>query len=96
MLKYFVTNLALREGDLDRAMQYAQQMLDHDIRGYFGHMQSDIAIEPMLILLNHKFEQLTQTELTATASHEAKLAYGDLFLKVKQMAEDTEKQIIAI
>ena len=38
MLKYFVANLALREGDLDRAMQYAQQMLDHDIRGYFGHM----------------------------------------------------------
>ena len=24
MLKYFVANLALREGDLDRAMQYAQ------------------------------------------------------------------------
>ena len=79
MLKYFIATLALRDGDLNRASQYAQQMLDIDIRSYFGHMQSDISIEPMLIILNQKFEQLTQTELSATTSHESKLAYGALF-----------------
>ncbi len=59
MLKYFIANLAQSMGDLDKATQYANQMLETDIRGYFGHMQTDIAIEPMLIILNSKFEKLT-------------------------------------
>jgi len=34
-------------------------MLQKDLRDYFGHMQSEVSIEPMLIILNSKFDKLT-------------------------------------
>ena len=40
-------------------MQYAanlsNDLVNTDIMTYYGHMQSELSIEPMLIVLNHKF-----------------------------------------
>ena len=61
MLKYFVSNLMQRVGDIDKAVILAKEMRDNDIRAYFGHIQTDISIEPMLIILNQQFDVLTQS-----------------------------------
>ena len=52
MIKYFVANLTQRAGDVETAVRLAKEMRDNDIRAYFNHNQTDIAIEPMLIILN--------------------------------------------
>ena len=40
-------------------MQYAanlsNDLVNTDIMTYYGHMQIELSIEPMLIVLNHKF-----------------------------------------
>ena len=64
MLKYFISNLYVRNGDMEGAVQMANQMLNKDIPTYFGHLENDISIEPMLIILNQKFDTLTQMQLT--------------------------------
>ena len=60
MLKYFISNLYVRGGDMEGAVEIANQMLNKDIPTYFGHLENDISIEPMLIILNQKFDTLTQ------------------------------------
>ena len=64
MLKYFISNLYVRNQDMEGAVQIANQMLNQDIPNYFGHLENDISIEPMLIILNQKFDTLTQMQLT--------------------------------
>ena len=60
MIKYFVANLTQRAGDVETAVRLAKEMRDNDIRAYFNHNQTDIAIEPMLIILNQQVDVLTQ------------------------------------
>ena len=91
MLKYFVANLLLRGGEMDEAAALSKEMLDNDVRAYFGHMQSELSIEPMLIILNSKFDKLTQLN-----PQEEGEMYAVLFKQVHELAKDTEKQIIAI
>ena len=38
MLKYFVANLSLRVGMTEKAAALAQELLNSDLREYFGHM----------------------------------------------------------
>ena len=57
MLKYFVANLSSRIGNMEQAAHYSQELLNNDIRAYYGHIQSDSTVEPMLIILNHKFDE---------------------------------------
>ena len=45
---------------MEGAVEIANQMLNKDIPTYFGHLENDISIEPMLIILNQKFDTLTQ------------------------------------
>ena len=45
---------------MEGAVQIANQMLNKDIPTYFGHLENDISIEPMLIILNQKFDTLSQ------------------------------------
>lgn len=59
MLKFFLAQLLMQVGEMDEAELLAQQMLDGDLRAYFGHMESELAIEPMVIILNAKFGTLT-------------------------------------
>ena len=37
---------------MDTAVQLSQEILNDDIQDYYGHMQSELTIEPMLIVLN--------------------------------------------
>ena len=55
MLKYFLAQLLMQIGELDLAENIAKQMLDHDLRSYFGHMETELAIEPMITILNSSF-----------------------------------------
>ena len=65
MLKYFVSSLFIRIGEIEQGLALAKQLIDSDIRNYFGHMETDIAIEPMMIILNAKFDTLTQMQVSA-------------------------------
>ena len=47
----------------------------------------------MLIILNQKFDTLTQMQLTQEATQAEKVAYGKLFQEVHQLAKDVEKSI---
>lgn len=96
MLKYFVSNLLQRVGEIDRAVTLAKEMRDNDIRAYFGHMQTDISIEPMLIILNQQFDILTQSSPNEQSTNEEVKAYGVLFGQVQALAKETEKQITEI
>ena len=57
LLKYFIANLSLRLNDMTIASQLSNEILNTDIVEYYGHMQSELTIEPMLIILNQKFNQ---------------------------------------
>lgn len=41
-----------------KAATLSHEILDTDIIGYYGHMQCELTIEPMLIILNQKFDHL--------------------------------------
>ena len=43
---------------MDTAGRLSQEILNVDIKEYYGHMQSELTIEPMLIVLNQKFDTL--------------------------------------
>ena len=43
--------------DMTIASQLSNEILNTDIVEYYGHMQSELTIEPMLIILNQKFNQ---------------------------------------
>ena len=58
MLKYYIANLSLRINEMDTAGRLSQEILNVDIKEYYGHMQSELTIEPMLIVLNQKFDTL--------------------------------------
>ena len=64
MLRYFVATLSHRMGDLETALAEATRLLTKDIKSYFGHLQTDVAIEPRLIILTVKFDNLTSHPLT--------------------------------
>ncbi len=79
MIRYFVATLSFRMGDAETALTEAKRLLDKDIKGYFGHLQTDVAIEPRLIILNCKFDTLTQSPISEESSTEERMAYGKLF-----------------
>jgi len=90
MIKYFVANLAQRAGDVQTAVRIAREMRDTDIRAYFNHNQTDISIEPMLIILNHQFEVLTQLPpLSQQQSVEQRKEYERLYKELKDLAKET-------
>ena len=64
---------------MEGAVEIANQMLNQDIPTYFGHLENDISIEPMLIILNQKFDTLSQMQLSPEATQAEKVAYGKLF-----------------
>ena len=43
-------------GDMQYAANLSNELVNTDIMTYYGHMQSELSIEPMLIVLNHKFD----------------------------------------
>lgn len=57
-LKYFIANLSLRLGDMEKAARFSLEILTMDIPEYYGHSQSELTIEPTLIVLNKKFDEL--------------------------------------
>lgn len=61
MLKYFVANLLLRQGQVEEAAKSAKELLK-EIRGYFGHDMSELSLDPALILLHQKFEAFTSVD----------------------------------
>ena len=65
MLKYFVSSLFIRVGELEKGVILAKELIDSDIKTYFGHMETDIVIEPMMIILNAKFDALTEIQVGA-------------------------------
>ena len=58
LIKYCTANICLRLGDMEKAVALSKQILDVDIKQYFGHDQIELTLEPMMIILNHHFEQL--------------------------------------
>ena len=56
-------------------------MLQKDLRDYFGHMQSEVSIEPMLIILNSKFDKLTSLN-----PEENRELYAALFKEIQEVA----------
>ena len=55
-------------------MQYAanlsNELVNTDIMTYYGHMQSELSIEPMLIVLNHKFDNFMNQNFGADQTQE--------------------------
>jgi len=41
---------------MEDAVTLSKQILEVDIKAYFGHDQIELTIEPMLIILNHCFD----------------------------------------
>lgn len=91
MLKYFVANLMHRAGDMASAAELAQEIVDKDILNYFGHLHSEFSIEPMLIILNNKFDQFTSIEMGSESTEIDKENYARLFKEVKALAIETER-----
>ena len=54
-------------GDRDVAVNLSNELVYRDIYAYYGHLQSEFVIEPMLIILNQKFdafmEQLNRNDI---------------------------------
>ena len=67
MLKYFVSSLFIRVGELEKGVTLAKELIESDIKTYFGHMETDIVIEPMMIILNAKFDALTEMKVGANS-----------------------------
>ena len=97
MIKYFVANLTQRAGDVETAVRLAKEMRDNDIRAYFNHNQTDIAIEPMLIILNQQVDVLTQVPPPSQQrSVEQRREYERLHKEVTGLAKETEDLILLI
>ena len=45
---------------MEKAVALSKQILDVDIKQYFGHDQIELTLEPMMIILNHQFDVLCQ------------------------------------
>ena len=58
MLEYFLANLYKGSGNAEKSLTLASQLIETDIKSYFGHMQTEITIEPMMTILDAKFDQL--------------------------------------
>ena len=69
MLKYFIANLLLRQGQIEEAAKNAKELLK-EVRGYFGHDMSELSLDPALILLHQKFEQFTSVDLATQQTAE--------------------------
>ena len=59
---------------------------------YYGHMQSELSIEPMLIVLNHKFAFFMEQHFGADQTQEQE----NLLLEMRSLANSTERQIKVI
>ena len=73
LIKYCIANICLRLGEMDKAVAISTQIIEVDIQQYFGHNQIELSLEPMLIILNHRFDQLCQ-ELGEGAKSDEELA----------------------
>ena len=54
-LKYFIANLFLRLGKMDEAVNLSKEIVERDVPTYFGHSQIELTVEPMLTILNNRF-----------------------------------------
>jgi len=59
MLEYFLANLYKGSGNAEKSLTLASQLIETDIKSYFGHMQTEITIEPMMIILDAKFDHVS-------------------------------------
>ena len=59
MLEYFLANLYKGSGDPGKSLVVANRLIETDIKSYFGHMQTEITIEPMMIILDAKFDHVS-------------------------------------
>lgn len=48
---------------MENAAKFAQETLN-EIKIYYGHLEIDYSIDPMLITLHGKFEKLTREDTT--------------------------------
>ena len=56
MLSLFIAMIYSRVGNTEKAKVIADDLVDTQINKYFGHMKNDMAIEPLMIRLNSKFD----------------------------------------
>lgn len=70
MLAYFLCQLMFKLGDVEAASQISGMCLTM-AKDYFGHQESQFVIEPLIIILNYKFDKATQA---APTSQERELA----------------------
>lgn len=93
LIKYCIANICLRLGEMDKAVALSTQILKIDIPQYFGHNQIELSLEPMLIILNHRFDLLCR-ELGERVTSEEELA--TFIEEVQGLAEQAKNHIIAI
>jgi hypothetical protein len=58
-MNYFLASLKITVGDVESASEYAETTLQ-EIKQYYGHLEIDYSIDPMLITLHGRFEKLTR------------------------------------
>ena len=92
-----MSGLKVQVGDVQSACSYAETTLK-DIKLYYGHLELDMAVDPMLIILNGKFDLLNgketpeeykrwQTELVSSAKECEKLILLLMGEKSEKLAE---------
>jgi len=91
LLKYFLAMLLDKAGKSDEAVVLSEQLVESDIEAYFGHTAVELVIEPMLIIVNHRFDKLL-IQIDAEEAHDR----GSLIQAVETLARRTEGQILAI
>ena len=95
MLKYFVANLLLRQGQVEEAAKSAKELLK-EIRGYFGHDMSELSLDPALILLHQKFEAFTSVDPATMQTAEQQQRLQAQQVEILAAAEELEKKTLQL
>ena len=95
MLKYFVANLLLRQGQVEEAAKSAKELLK-EIRGYFGHDMSELSLDPALILLHQRFEAFTSVDPATMQTAEQQQRLQAQQVEILAAAEELEKKTLQL
>lgn len=66
-LTNFLAGLNSQLGDLGKAHEHAKRTLE-DIQKYYGHVESTLAVDSMLIVIHYEFAQITDPAIVNVLS----------------------------
>lgn len=96
MLKFFIANFKMKEGQVQEAVQIADQLLGGELQTYFEHGESELVIDMTMVKINYKFELFTQIETRQITTREQLIDFRKQKQEIMDLAKDCEQKIIAV